>query len=203
MQTIILNPGRARLALGLIAGCVAVWAIVVGAEPGLRPWALLVGALLISGVAGWLELVRRLSRRSLEAPTAGVERPAARRRWEEAALAALSFTVLVGLVGCLALAGVRLRRAEAPVSPLRSEVFHALPGCPASAARLRVMPAHCNDARYRIRYAASAFGLPYPKGGLNWLRVGPDAAFVRFCDEDVCRLGRIRRAVFPTRAVVR
>ena len=197
----VFNPPR--LMAGAIALGVGLCALAIGADPSLRWPAALAGALLAAGFAAWCEMVQQLIWAAEEARVAGGDAGAAYRGWASRALKLASGLILAGLVVGLVLAGVRLRRAGAPVSMLRSEIFQTPQGCPVSAAGLRSIPARCDDPRYQVRAAAAAFGLPYPNGGIYWLRIGPDAAFVHWCDEDVCKIGQVRRDVFPTRAIER
>lgn len=197
----VFNPPR-LVAAGITLG-LGLCAVVIGADPSLRWLAALAAALLAAGFAVWCEMSQQLIWAAEEARAAGGDASAVYRGWAGRGLKLAGGLMLVGLVMGLVLAGVRLRRAAGPVSPLRSEIFQTLQGCPVSAAGLRSIPARCDDARYRVRAAAGAFGLPYPNGGLCWLRIGPDAAFLRWCDEDVCKIGRVRKGVFPTRAVAR
>src|SRR5262249_36256917 len=130
----VFNPPR--LVAGALALGVGLCALVIGADPGLRWPAAVAAAMLAAGFAPWCAMVPQVRWAAEAARTAGGDAEAPYRGWASRALKVASGLMLAGLVGSLVLAGVRVRRAGAPVTPLRSEVFQTLQGCPASAAKL-------------------------------------------------------------------
>jgi hypothetical protein len=111
--------------------------------------------------------------------------------------AVLSPWIMVVLVGGSIAVKAGLDARSKPY--VRAQAFHALPGCPVRLEAGRSLARRCLDRRYLIRQGSDHYGLPrdLAKGSRGWLRVGRDAARLRDCMGDTCRVVEVRRDVFP------